>query len=936
MKKRFLLTLLMLALVLSVVALTVAAAAPAGIGVEDGKLIGLDSAKTYEYAKVTFPAGTVDEASYADYTDGTALAAGVYSVREKDTTDAATVWVKGANYGTISWEAGNTVETAGAWTVVSPLGNIAPSRNTEYKGYATEIKFASTAANSQEKYNSGVYTYNFKDDEVLPLYDFVRFDFSKVMAAGGYHVQSNTDKAYGLATVYVYGGAQASYSVPFTWGCKNWARTDLSIDFASVYAGSSDGYVYKIAIDFCDETNPNWAADGVRPALESELADVGNGAYSYQVLQFVPNADNRIPVGLRTPEAAPVLGIEGTGTDGVYRITGLDASKRYAVSSNNVDFDDVAANSTYVDVTGEGTHYVYVKGGVKTSDSAVTSVTVAGAMPAIPEDALYYDKATGTIKGFDTLASDKTVEWGKVSVDGKCAWDNTATSTDTGIAATYGNYAFRYAGSGEYVASAPYYVFVYEGGSNKGTISFKAGGQVDGYVQGQWTGFRLPNNGIVMKLSQEGTGKRIASGFNASSAAKDAAYIGYRYALQDNEVFPLSELKSMTFSLGFSNGAIYNTTKYPGYVRLYIAGGDAPYYDVPFTMAGEKTITTVPVYTIWEDEVAADANFIPEGYVVAWDVYYFREDALEGLTVIWTGDDWQYPVFNTNGIDTTTLMTSKFVTLKETIKIDTLSTVPALTNVGGEITGLNPNATYLFALYDKTTGTTGEWAAITGVESVRDLPAGAYAIRGIASATDANYASSDVTVVEIGTLDTQGRDTVKMDKIVLPEDITVADAEYVFDVDASRWINRLALSNIAYDSPDSNIVFKAENYKITVAASKIDLALEAAHYFDMKVTFDGESAYDRMYDKMAAAADEKELVKGIHFESSTAYFFEEATFEVYVGDKYDGYEVEICSFNERVSRLRNEETATVEGGWASFSVFGGDYLIISPAFAKDN
>ena len=144
------------------------------------------------------------------------------------------------------------------------------------------------------------------------------------------------------------------------------------------------------------------------------------------------------------------------------------------------------------------------------------------------------------------------------------------------------------------------------------------------------------------------------------------------------------------------------------------------------------------------------------------------------------------------------------------------------------------------------------------------------------------------------------------------------------------------VKNVWFSTVSYQWIRKAENYKITVAASKIDLALEAAHYFDMKVTFDGESSYDRMYDKMAAVAEEKELVKGVHFESTSNYFFEEATFEVYVGDKYDGYEVEICSFNERVSRLRNEETATVEGGWASFSVFGGDYLIISPAFAKDN
>ncbi len=930
MKKRFLLTLLMIALVLCVAVISVAAAAPAGIGVEDGKLIGLDSAKTYEYAKVTFPAGTVDEASYADYTDGAILPAGVYSVREKDTTDAATVWVKGAGYGTLSF-ANSATESAGAWTFVYPGGTINPTASTTQKGLSHQITYA-----AQENYNAGAYIYNFTDDEIIPVYDLLNFKFKTSSSAGKNHVKSNTGKAYGLVTAYVYGGTVASYSVPFTWDC-NLPTTDIpAVDFTTVYDGIPAGYVYKLEIDFCDETNPKWTEDGVVPCEETELyQNEGKGAwYTWRRIQFTFTDDtiSRIPLTLRTPEVAPVLGIEGTDTDGVYRITGLDASKRYAISSDNVTFEDVAANSTYVDVRGTGTYYVYTKGGSTTSRSESASVTVAGAQPTIAKDALYYDKATGSIKGFDTLASDKTVEYGKASVDGKITWLSTIDAAS--ITVGYGNYAFRYVASGEYVAGAPTYVFAYEGGSNKGAISFKAGDPVDAYVQGQWTSFYLPKTNRILDPYNAG-GTRIAIRFN--TYIEDATYLGYRYALQDNEVFPLSELKSLTFSLGCENTTGYNVTTHPGYVRIYVAGGDELYYDLPIE-SKHKVITTYGVSSLWEDEVAADPNFIPKGYVVGWDIHYFREGTTENLG--WptgkTGPFEEYAMLNTNGIDTTTLMTSKFVALKETIKIDALSTVPALEKVGGEITGLNPNATYLFALYDKTTGTTGEWAAITGVESVRDLPAGAYAIRGVASATDANYASSDVTVVEITTLDTQGRDTVKMDKIVLPEDITVADAEYVFDVDASRWINRLALSNIAYDSPDSNIVFKSENYKFTVAASDIDLSLEATHYFDMKVTFDGESAYDRMYDKMAAVADEKELVKGVHFESTSKYFFEKATFEVYLGDKYDGYEVELRSYNERVGRLRVEETVTVEGGWASFTMFGGDYIIISPAFAKDN
>ena len=198
MKKRFLLTLLMLALVLSVAVISVAAAAPTGLGVEDGKLTGTESGKTYEYAKVTFPAGTVDEASYADYSaESTTLAAGVYSVRVKGETDAATVWVKGTNYGTITW-ASNDTPTQGAWTLVDSNGTAYKPGNPfvedgggggnkgEPYGFAHQI-FADSANKGlmQTAYLDSVYTYFFKDDEIVNASDFAGFEFRKDNGWGG-------------------------------------------------------------------------------------------------------------------------------------------------------------------------------------------------------------------------------------------------------------------------------------------------------------------------------------------------------------------------------------------------------------------------------------------------------------------------------------------------------------------------------------------------------------------------------------------------------------------------------------------------------------------------------------------------------------------------------------------------------------------------------
>jgi len=915
--------------------------APVGLSAKEGRLIGTEAGKSYEYAKVTLPAGTVG--AYAAYdANNTTLGGGIYAVRIADGNDGTykytasepvSVYVAGANAGTMT-HASSTTAAPGTWTVVSPLGNLATgtySTGSGPYGFAIQVSYA-----VQEKFIKGAYTYTFTDDEIIPVNDLFGFTFQKNPGTGNHNVKSDNGLVPGLATIYVYGGTEESYSVPFEWKNINGNATTIKLDFTSVYGTNPEGYVYKFEIDLYDETSAKWTEYNVTPKAETELYQHnGTGPwYTYQMEKFTFDANGRIVFDARVAEATPVLAAEGTSTAGVYRITGLDANKNYAISSDNVTFNDVPAKSIYAEVTGEGTYYVYAKGGEKTYDSQVASIKIAGAMPAIPEGTLEYDEEFGIIKGLDILPqgyNTVTYEWCRVSVDGNLAWDQTAVDTDAAVQAGAGYYAFRYAARGNYVAGAPTYIFIYEGGSDKGTISIKAGAAVDKYVPGEWTMFYLPTNNKIPDPYQEGASKRIAAHYNI--CVEDALDLGYRYQFQDAEIFPISELGTLTFSIGFANGAAYTTSTYPGYVRLYIADGDVTYYDVPFAI-NEKTISTIDVASLWDDEVEADINFTPKGYVIAMDIRYFREDQVDGLE---TTRHWvqEYPVLNTNGINVDTLITDGFIGLKETVDISSVSSVPAVGTYGGELVGLNPNATYQFAEYDETNGL-GDWITVNeGATTVKGLEKGTYAIRCYAPANDPNFVTTDYVLVDIDELDTQGRETVKMDKMILPEDIDVATAEYVFDIEDSRWINRLALSNIVFDSPNSTIVFEAKNYKFTVAVADIDLTLEAAHYFDMKVTFDGESAYDRMYDKMAAVADEKELVKGIHFESSTPYFFEKATFDVFLGEKYDGYEVELRSFNERVNRLRNEETVTVEGGWASFSVFGGDFLVLSPAYAAD-
>jgi hypothetical protein len=126
------------------------------------------------------------------------------------------------------------------------------------------------------------------------------------------------------------------------------------------------------------------------------------------------------------------------------------------------------------------------------------------------------------------------------------------------------------------------------------------------------------------------------------------------------------------------------------------------------------------------------------------------------------------------------------------------------------------------------------------------------------------------------------------------------------------------------------VTFETDTYRIKIKAEDINLALSTAHYFDMSVSFNGESIYDKAYAKMAALVKENQLVLGVHPESTAGYFFEKAVFEVFVGEEYEGMQIDLRTINERVQRLRTEASATVEGGWASFEIFGVDCVIVAP------
>ena len=925
---------------------------PTGLSTDAGKLIGTEAGKTYQYVKLSAPEFAIDEAGYVDYNaTSTTLAAGLYAVRIKEgtegtnkyqTSDSAIVLVKGANVGTATFLTTKTPAeytgdyVTGKWTFLSTHasgGSNLAELNSSLLRFNHNVSYA-----FQERYVEGYYAYQFNEDEIIAVSDFLSFGLWHNNQSGSHLKGAETAK--GVVIFYVFGGTQDTYKVPFEWYTAKEKSTTITIDLASVAGSDAKGYIYRIDIDIVDASAPENAS--LELAAETDLYQhEGKGAYySYQLWRFLDAKEGRIKFNARVPEETPVISAEGTDTDGVYRIIGLNPAKNYAFSNDGVTYNDLPAGSTYVDVSSTGKYYVYAKATATTYDSEIATITISGAMPAIPEGTIYYED--GYIKGLDAEANKTatgiqtviTYDWCRVAIDGELLWNKTATSDDGSIQIGPGYYAIRYASrtAQNLVAGATTYIFVYEGGSKKGTVSTAVPASEEnsnGFVQGAWTMSATEYN--TYKSYNEGTNRRLACAY--LPRIEDITDLAWQYQFADDEIFPLAELGTLSFQIGFqSTGSPFANT-HLGKVRLYIADGDADYYDVPFAIP-EYEMSTIDVASIWEDEVELDSNFTPKGYVTALQIFYYTEETVGGVTCNYTSTSNDYAVAIIGGHDVTTMRSESFVGLKTKPEVDSIQAVPAVGTYGGELIGLNPEVVYQYAEYTEGQEPTN-WQYSVGKAYI-NLPAGTYAIRAYAPATDTKYLTTDNVIRTIDPAPAgDQRESAKVDKLILPDEVELSDANYVFDIEESRWINRIAISNIIIEAPNATITFEAKDYKLTIAASDIDLSLEPAHYFDMMVTFDGESAYDRMYPKMKALADEKELVCGVHFESTTPYFFEKATFELFLGEEYDGYDVELRSYNERVNRLRNEETVTVDGGWATFSTFGEDYLVLCPAMAEE-
>ena len=66
----------------------------------------------------------------------------------------------------------------------------------------------------------------------------------------------------------------------------------------------------------------------------------------------------------------------------------------------------------------------------------------------------------------------------------------------------------------------------------------------------------------------------------------------------------------------------------------------------------------------------------------------------------------------------------------------------------------------------------------------------------------------------------------------------------------------------------------------------------------------------------------------MYFESSNGLPFKNAELSIYVGNDYDGMELDSASYNERIDRLRYLEIVQVTNGWVTLAEFGEPIVLL--------
>ncbi len=568
-------------------------------------------------------------------------------------------------------------------------------------------------------------TYAMKPHQIVPVEDVVSFNTAHASTGyiGSAFLEGMVTADYtGCLRLYVAGSDVAYYDVEYGW-YKTVNVQDLLPE---------DAHGYVTAIQFFPFAFIPEGANVQDAYKDSDATAEWTGRYCPMFMY------------LYSYKVAVAETIENTfsyeGYRDAYKITGFDSSKVYAISTDGVKWTELPEVSKSVTVEETGTYYIKVVGQNGNRDSEVVTFEV-GAVQA-PVTGLVY--ADGKITG---LNADLAYEYGVLNIN-DIEWTEITDVTEIEVAE--GVWAVRLAATEDLGAGAPAYVVAE--GEKYGNIAWgKYSRETAGFLQGYWTSACQKiytdafKDSAILGAGTTNLALRLATSIRVEYDNRMDHV--FRYALEDGEVFPLSNFGVFDISIGMGYGTNYWTqaTHLDLLVRVHVAGGTQEYYD----------IITRYRNTSWTQFSVDPTTVIPdgaEGYVTALE-FYPTYDVIGGTENVGAT---RYPVMRLFYYDTDpeTAFTVKEDALAATEKwrcdlwaqaapeLEVVLSDDANYVSGYKITGLDANKTYEYLVNNETTTNVVE----AGTTEIICTTPGVYKVRVAATETSGASLYTTVTV----------------------------------------------------------------------------------------------------------------------------------------------------------------------------------------------
>lgn len=397
------------------------------------------------------------------------------------------------------------------------------------------------------------------------------------------------------------------------------------------------------------------------------------------------------------------------------------------------------------------------------------------------------------------------------------------------------------------------------------------------------------------------------------------------YQFTDDEIIPVDDFISYTYKTDVRQGSVM--MKDGGQINtkfvLYTVQEDGSIKSYAATQKMNFVSREVTTHTFTLDDFGADVKgyivaleIRPTGHVVEGTELYadttYLTPPVDRLTCDYMSD--AYDIY---------LVREGYVS-RSLAPMPTVTAFPVVEGGHGSILGLD--SVYPHEVRWSTDGgaTYTEWTDVP--ENANSFKVTIPAVYQIRVKDSDLYVASKIATVNVPKADEIDTLNSQISRVYLTEEFVELKADYEIDVTTKNWISALSLKNLKETTPDSTVVIAGDGFKYTFTAASVTVD-EKIHYYNFDISFDGESRSDVNHKRFVEASGDL-YVKNVYFESSHGLPFKKAELSIYVGDDYNGMELDSASYNERIDRLRYLEIVQVTDGWVTLSQFGEPIVLL--------